>query len=73
MPDANEPLLVLAVPAWDELRRAYQGWDLTEVEALLKERLDKLPNPPSLPGRTNLTTEFKVIALPSNVPIPVWA
>jgi len=70
MPDSNEPLLVLAVPAWEELRQAYQSWDVAEVEARLKERLDKLPNPPSLPGRSNLATEFKVVALPSNAPIP---
>src|SRR6266496_4141900 len=28
MPDSNEPLLVLAVPAWEELRQAYQSWDV---------------------------------------------
>src|SRR5437764_6293335 len=70
MPNSNEPRLILAVAAWEELRRSYLSWDVAEVEAQLKERLDKLPNPPSLPGRSNLATEFRVEALPSNAPIP---
>jgi hypothetical protein len=70
MSKPNEIRLVLAVPAWDELRRAYENWSVAEVEAQLKRRLDQLPNPPSLPGRSNLATEFRVVALPSNAPIP---
>lgn len=70
MPDPNEIPLVLAVPAWPELGRAYETWDVAEVELQLKKRLDQVPNPVSLPGRGNLATEFKVVALPSNAPIP---
>jgi hypothetical protein len=71
MADPNEIPLVLAVPAWDDLRRAYESWDMANVDAQLKQRLDQLtPPPPSLPGRSNLATEFKVVALPSNAPIP---
>jgi hypothetical protein len=64
MPNSNEPRLVLAVPAWDELRVAYEGWDRAAVEAHLKKRLSELS------PRPDLATEFRVVALPSNVPIP---
>ena len=70
MPNSNEPRLVLAVRAWGDLREAYESWDRAGVEAHLKQRLDQLTNPPSLPGRPNLATEFRVVALPSNAPIP---
>jgi hypothetical protein len=70
MPNSNEPRLVLAVRSWEQLRDAYESWSVTALEELLKEKLDKLPDPPSRPGRPNLATEFKVVALPSNVPVP---
>jgi hypothetical protein len=64
MPNSNKPRLVLAVPAWEELRDAYESWNVPAVELQLKKKLNELPAPPGL------ATEFKVIALPSNVPIP---
>ncbi len=70
MSNPNEIRLVLAVRAWDELREAYESWDVANVEALLKRTLDQRPPPQSLPGRRNLATEFRVVALPSNAPIP---
>jgi hypothetical protein len=65
MPNSNEPRLVLAVPAseWPDLREAYLNWEMAKVEELLKRRLDQLPN-------RDLAIQFKVIALPSNAPIP---
>jgi hypothetical protein len=64
MPNSIEPRLVLVVRAWEELRSAYESWNRAGVEAHLKERLDRLSPPP------NLATEFTVVALPSNAPIP---
>jgi hypothetical protein len=70
MPNANEPRLILAVPARDELdrddlRKAYEDWNWDEIDRLLKQRLDKLPNPDRA-----LARQFEVVALPSNAPIP---
>lgn len=70
MPNLKQPRLVLAVPAWQQIRLAYEKWDVAEVEAQLKERLNKTPSSPSGLGGRNLAREFKVVALPSNTPIP---
>lgn len=70
MSDRGEPRLVLAVRAWDALRAAYENWDLDAVEAELKRRLDKRLRAASLLGQRSLAREFRVVALPSNAPIP---
>jgi hypothetical protein len=70
MSDLNEPRLVLVVPAWDKLRRDYENWDVDTVEAELKRRLDEAPQDPGQVGQRNLAKEFRVVALPSNAPVP---
>ena len=69
MPNSNEPRLILAVPAWPAVRLAYESWNVSEVEAELKEKIDRATTPPGI-GQPNPATEFKVLALPSNAPIP---
>jgi len=69
MPSPNEPRLVLAVRAWQEVRQAYELSKVEAVEKELKLRIDKVTTPPGI-GLPNPATQFKVVALPSNAPIP---
>lgn len=69
MPNTNQPRLILAVPAWPNVRQAYEGWNVAGVEAELKERIDKVTSSPGF-GQPNPATQFEVVALPSNAPIP---
>ena len=69
MPNSNEPRLVLAVRAWREVRLAYEMSNVDAVETQLKLRIDKVTTPPSI-GQPNPATQFEVVALPSNAPIP---
>lgn len=70
MSDLDVPRLVLVVPSWEELRRAYENWAFDEVEAQLKRRLTERLRAASLLGQRSLATDFKVVALPSNAPVP---
>ena len=69
MPNSNQPRLILVVPEWPKVRQAYDSWNIAEVETELKERIDKVTSPPSF-GQPNPATQFEVVALPSNAPIP---
>jgi len=69
MSNPNEPRLVLAIRAWREVRLAYELSDVDAVETQLKLRIDKATSPPGF-GQPNPATQFKVVALPSNAPIP---
>lgn len=69
MSNPNEPRLILAVRAWQEVRQAYEESKVEEVEKQLKLRIDKVTSPPGS-GLPNPATQFKVVALPSNAPIP---
>lgn len=69
MPFSTDPRLILAVPAWPAVRAAYESWNISSIEAELKERIDKVTTPRGT-RQPNLATQFEVVALPSNAPIP---
>lgn len=59
MSDPNEIRLVLSVHAWDELREAYKNWDVVSVHRELSTRMG-----------LSFDDAFRVVAYPSNSPIP---
>jgi hypothetical protein len=59
MSDPNEIRLVLSIRGWDTLREAYRNWDSDSVHRQLNARM-----------RLGLVDLFRVVAYPSNIPVP---
>ncbi|KQU50569.1 hypothetical protein ASG72_11830 [Bosea sp. Leaf344] len=59
MSDPNDIRLILSIRGWDSLREAYRNWDSDSVQRQLNARM-----------RLDLDDLFRVVAYPSNIPIP---